>query len=54
MNKSEITCLKRMKEYFIENAKMKTKKKGKVPKIEPFFIEDFWEGIWEDNIKTPQ
>lgn len=33
---------------------MKNKKKGKVLKIEPFFIEDFWEGIWEDNTKTPQ
>ena len=26
--------------------------KGKVPKIEKF--EEFWAGIWEDDIKTPQ
>ena len=26
--------------------------KGKVPRIEKF--EEFWAGIWEDNIKTPK
>ena len=45
---------KKDKGIFYRNAKDESKKKGKKPKTEHFFFEDFWEGIWEDNTKTSQ